>query len=87
MSFVFMMLAAQSASANWFKQACEKWIIADDPFEFEQISLDWIVREVERLSIKDAWAKLDTKEQRRLQYLKSELARRSNQHQFVRDQG
>lgn len=67
-------LFSSTAHAGWWGDWCERHLIADDPYQFEQVSDEWIVDEIERLEMREG--QLDARETRYLGLLRAELEAR-----------
>lgn len=77
MKLIFILaLYAPPSSAGWIARACARYLIADDPYQYREVPGAWIVREIERIEIKERWNRATQVELNQLTLLEAELKRR-----------
>jgi hypothetical protein len=74
----FLFLTLSLAHAGWWADFCEKHLVAEDPYQYEQTSTEWLDREIAKYQIKEAWGKLDNQEKTHLRILLRERNQREN---------
>lgn len=50
-----LLLAISVAHAGWFSDFCERHLVANDPYQFEQTSSEFLMQEIAKLEIKEKW--------------------------------
>jgi hypothetical protein len=64
------------SEAGWFKDFCERHLIADDPYQFEQTDLTRLVRYYDRLKTRIVADTISDKELRLYWIIRTELMER-----------
>jgi len=62
-----------NAKAGWLSNFCSRHLIADDPYQWEGYSRQWLEQERARLQIKANHNMADRNEKIRLMHIKDEL--------------
>jgi hypothetical protein len=62
-----------SAQAGWFKDFCERHLIAQDPYQFEDSPRWWLEEELRRMEVSERWMNLTRGEKARLKLIREEL--------------
>jgi hypothetical protein len=62
--------------AGWLKAVCEKYLVADDPYQFETYSEQWVIKHLQSLRIKEAWGKASDNDLTMIVILEKDLERR-----------
>ena len=65
------------AHAGWFRDWCNRNLIAADPYQFETTPIEWIRKEHARLDIKALWGTATDDDREMLVILKRELDKRA----------
>ena len=76
---IFVMLISLvpgHARAGWFGDFCSRYLVADDPYQYETVSREGIDRRLAPLAVKKAWGKLEGQDATDFRLLTDELRRR-----------
>lgn len=65
-----------TAHAGWWSDFCERHLIADDPYQYQEAPREWIVNQIDILEIKQRWGTITKRELSTLSILQRELAGR-----------
>lgn len=77
MKYLLMIfILAPSAHAGWFSRACDGWLMSQDPYQFEQSSVEWIKAEISFYEVKEAWNKISREDAVLLGIMRAEIIRR-----------
>lgn len=66
------------AYAGWWSDFCNRHLIADDPYQWEQYDNYFLLREQDRLKVKIEWQTATDNGIRRFEHISAELHRRTN---------
>lgn len=58
MKLLLSLLFTTHAHAGWFKSWCERKLVADDPYQFETASTDWVIKQFTFMQTRDRWKTL-----------------------------
>lgn len=70
MKLLLIALLSSYANAGWWTNWCERHLIADDPYQFETVSSEYIINEISLLETRQP---LSVSDERLLRILKHEL--------------
>ncbi len=62
---IILLLTTQTAEANWLGRACTlvfNKLVVDDPYQYEEIKTDSLIRIYEQHGIQGAWNKLEPRD-------------------------
>jgi hypothetical protein len=85
---ITLLLTASLAHGGWwselkenerFRDWCERNLVAADPYQFEQSSKEWLLRERNRLTLLKDSGRSTYSDRKILEIIEGELARRSVQ--------
>lgn len=71
-----LLLFLSIAQAGWLSDWCERHLVADDPYQYEEAPTAWIEYKVYYLDVKRRSGMADKSELRLLKLLEQELQRR-----------
>jgi len=74
---LLLSLAVSAAQAGWFQDFCERHLIADDPYQFEQTDLAYLIQFYDRLKMRASRDSPDRSEIRLLNIVRNELLERA----------
>lgn len=77
MAAILIALLVSTANAGWWSDFCEKHLVADDPYQYEQVSINYLTTEIAALELKVTWQTATPSETKRYYILLAELKSRS----------
>lgn len=79
MKLILILVMGTHAHAGWWKNFCERHLVAHDPTQFEskETSVEWLLREHQRYATKDHWGKLTDEERPLYNIVHNEIVFRS----------
>lgn len=66
-------LFSSTASAGWWHNWCERYLVANDPYQFERVSTEWLIKEVRWL---ESSRELTSQDESMLKIMRDELTSR-----------
>lgn len=73
---LFISLAQAGTLSDWWGGFCERYLVADDPYQFEKAPTDWLLREEMRYQLLIVAESADRHDLAMLKIIQHELARR-----------
>lgn len=75
MRLLFALLISTS-HAGWWSDFCSRHLMANDPYQFETASTEWLRQAIDRLEIKERWGKIEPEDQWYLDTMRRTLKER-----------
>lgn len=76
---IALIFSASMVHAGWFSDWCQRHVIADDPFQYRELSTVWIERKIYALEIMKANRVASRADLNLLKGLRKELETRGNE--------
>jgi hypothetical protein len=70
-------MRSHMAHASWWSNFCERHLIADDPYQWQEYDAQWLLQEQTRLKIRIEWGVATVPEIRRFEHISAELKART----------